>query len=398
MGRVVVLVIDSFGIGEMEEANGARPADKGANTCLHLLQADLGLTIPHLTKLGLLHVLNHPQFPAPNVDVCAGSIGLAHFGADTFWGHQELMGTKPLMPYKAAFSTQIDAIEELLLLKGYSCQRLGNGPQCLLVNQALVIGDNLETDLGTVYNLSACLDLISYKEVVNIGRLVRSVVKVARVIAFGGSKVSLSSLLNAMEIKGEYIGINAPKSGVYDHNYQVIHLGYGVDPSTQVPALLHKISVPTYLLGKVADIVENPEPSNSILGLVDTKTILDQALKQLSSIETGFFCINIQETDLAGHAQDPQRYIDKVNLVDLYLPKIQALLSPEDLFIVTADHGNDPTIGHSQHTREYVPLLIFGAHLASQILPKRKTLADIGATVCDYFNATAPQFGQSFLT
>jgi len=218
------------------------------------------------------------------------------------------------------------------------------------------------------------------------------------VIAFGGELESSQQLLNAAEEKqGIYIGINAPRSGVYQHGFQVVHMGFGVDASVQVPQKLHESGVKTVLVGKVADIAINPH-GVSYQNLVDTQQIMDITFDELQKPGDAFICTNIQETDLAGHAQDVARYAERLEVVDKNLARLMEAMEPGDCLVVMADHGNDPTIGHSKHTRENVPLLVWQPGISRSYLGARKTLSDVGATVCEFFAAIAPQNGTSFLS
>ena len=133
------------------------------------------------------------------------------------------------------------------------------------------------------------------------------------------------------------------------------------------------------------------------MNLVDTKTILDVTTEQISLCDHGFICVNVQETDLAGHAQNPERYAEVLGIVDGYIGKIIRLLKEDDILVVTADHGNDPTIGHSQHTREYVPLLIYKQGVRAVDIGVRKTMADTAATAAEFFSVEKPEAGESYL-
>ena len=216
-------------------------------------------------------------------------------------------------------------------------------------------------------------------------------------IVFGGTEATIESIKAAKEEREEkYVGINAPKSKVYEKGYMVRHLGYGINPETQVPTILGKENIPVILVGKVADIVLN-EKGKSFLNLVDTSKIFDITLSELDKIEKGFIAVNIQETDLAGHAENAERYAQILKLSDKYIGKIMEKLNEKDILIITADHGNDPTIGHSQHTRENVPILIYKKGLESVNIGHRETMSDIGATVADYFKTKMPENGKSFL-
>jgi phosphopentomutase len=111
----------------------------------------------------------------------------------------------------------------------------------------------------------------------------------------------------------------------------------------------------------------------------------------------GVVVVNVQETDLAGHEQNVERYAEMLRVVDRRLPELLDRLRPGDALFVTGDHGNDPTIGHSQHTREYTPALAYGPGLLPVPLGIRDSLADIGATAADLLGLPPLGAGTSFL-
>ncbi|MBI0336506.1 phosphopentomutase, partial [Escherichia coli] len=260
MARFVVLVIDSFGVGAMKDVTLVRPQDAGANTCGHILSQLPHLQLPTLEKLGLINTLGYaPGDMQPSDSATWGVAELQHEGGDTFMGHQEILGTRPLPPLRMPFRDVIDRVEQALVSAGWQVERRGDDLQFLWVNQAVAIGDNLEADLGQVYNITANLSVISFDDAIKIGRIVREQVQVGRVITFGGLLTNSQRILDAAESKeGRFIGINAPRSGAYDNGFQVVHMGYGVDEKVQVPQKLYEAGVPTVLVGKVADIVSNP--------------------------------------------------------------------------------------------------------------------------------------------
>ncbi|WP_249441677.1 phosphopentomutase, partial [Escherichia coli] len=152
-----------------------------------------------------------------------------------------------------------------------------------------------------------------------------------------------------------------------------------------------------HFAGKVADIVSNPY-GVSWQNLVDSQRIMDITLNEFNTYPTAFICTNIQETDLAGHAEDVARYAERLQVVDRNLARLVEAMQPDDCLVVMADHGNDPTIGHSHHTREVVPVLVYQQGLVATQLGVRTTLSDVGATVCEFFRAPPPQNGRSFLS
>jgi phosphopentomutase len=120
-------------------------------------------------------------------------------------------------------------------------------------------------------------------------------------------------------------------------------------------------------------------------------------LKRMDAVKSGVIAATIQETDLAGHAQDPERYADRIEVVEKYLPELLEKMGSEDLLIMSADHGNDPTIGHNQHTREKTYLLAYHKEMKPEALGERTTLSDIAATAADYLGLQNIENGTSFL-
>lgn len=397
-GRFIVLVLDSYGVGYMDDVLEVRPRDYGANTCKHIIDKVPNLKLNNLEKLGIMNALgeNYGKMKI-NPKANYGKAKLMHYGGDTFLGHQEIMGTNPKKPLIKPFSYYLEKVYLKLVEKGYKVEKKGENLKYLWVNDCVAIGDNLETDLGQVYNVTTTFQKISFEDELEIGKIVRELVEVERVIVFGGTKATVESIFNAKEEKeGKYIGINAPKSKVYEEGYMVRHLGYGINPNTQVPTILGENNIPVILIGKVADIVYN-EKGKSHMNLVDTKTIFELTLNEIENLKKGFICINIQETDLAGHGENPEKYAEILKISDEYIGKIIEKLNENDIFIITADHGNDPTIGHSQHTRENVPILIYKKGIEKVNIGHRETMSDIGATVAEYFNVKLPENGESFL-
>lgn len=398
LGRFVLIVLDSFGVGAMSDVAEVRPRDIGSNTAGHIIEANSSIKIPTLEKLGLMNALgyeigDHKFSKQANY----GTSNLAHYGADSFLGHQEIMGTQPKKPLIQPFNQKIDEVENNLVKHGYQVRRIGDpGTQILVVNECATVGDNLETDYGQVYNVSACLDLIDFDSLIELGHVVREVVQVSRVITFGGKQITLEDLLAARKVKNDEIaGVDAPESGVYDHGYQVIHLGYGIDKSVQTPTIMDNAGLTVSFLGKIADIIQTS--SKRLFPGVDTDYLFESLISEVKKIKEGFIALNIQETDLAGHAEDVERYSDRLEVSDRWIEKLLPLLDKEDILLVMADHGDDPTVGHSNHTREKVPLLVYSKEINGKSLGERDTLADVGATVADYFKIKAPQNGTSFL-
>ena len=396
-GRFVIVILDGFGVGEMPDVEKVRPADIGANTCLHIFEKTPGLYLPALQELGLVNIMGFlPGKMRPSQSAKFGKAMLKHFGADTFFGHQEIMGTFPREVRCEMFCEIIDDAESVLLKNGYSVRRFAaGGNELLIVDDCVTVADNIECDPGQAINVTAAIDDIDFKKVLEIGELVRSVTIAPRVIAFGGRSVHLPDLLGAVEVHGSLIGVNAPASGVYNKDYHCIHMGDGVDAKVQAPTILGRAGLPVFLLGKVADVVSN-EFGVSI-PMVDTKAVLHETATLINENPFGFFCVNVQETDLCGHRENISEYVKTLEAADRGVSEIMGAIGENDILIVMADHGNDPTIGHPHHTREMVPLMIRSSPEGLVNIGIRNSLADVAATACSFFGASPPESGESFL-
>lgn len=395
--KAIILVIDSLGVGQMDDVSLVRIQDAGSNTLQHVSEFYSDYSLPNLESLGAGYIAGSKNIK--KVEQIRGSYGcsnLAHEGADTYQGHQEIVGTKPKQAIAKPFRGYINKVREELSKAGYDVVIPDQGSPYLLVNNLVTIADNIEADLGLNYNVTAPLDYISFVEELQIGNIVRNNVEVGRVIVLGGRGISVKNILDAVEtIPPDYAGINCPKSGVYESGYMVRHLGYGIDPDRQLPTVLTNSGYRVALIGKAADVI-NCEGADS-KPEVDTENVLKLLLAQMDSEDDGLIMANVQETDLAGHAQDVQVYAHKLKIVDSFLDQIMAKMQQDDLLFITGDHGNDPTIGHSHHTREKALLLVYGPKLKNICLGERGTLADIGATIADYFGVSCLESGESFL-
>ena len=396
--RFVVIVLDGFGMGATADAAIKRPGDEKACTIGSILHDYPDLYLPNLEELGLMNAYGHESERMKfRKDANYGKAELMHFGADTFMGHQEIMGTRPKDPEIVPFQEKVDIVAKHLKDEGHKVEIVEKESlRYVVCDDYVTVADNLEADLGMCYNVTAPLDYMPFEKELEIARKVREVVTVGRVIVFGGTGNTMDDLYAAEEIKdGKYIGIASAKSKSYDQGYQCLHLGYGVDPNVQAPTILTKQGIPCVLIGKVADIVHNERGLS--ISCVPTAECLEHTLDQMKKMDSGFICTNVQETDLAGQSQSTARYKEILEIADKGLKPILDELQDEDFLVIMADHGNDPNIGHSKHTRENVPLLIRYKDRKGIHVGLRKSLSDVGASVCDYFNVDAPQNGESFL-
>ncbi|MGY1438604.1 phosphopentomutase [Streptomyces reniochalinae] len=380
-----MVVLDGFGVGAMPDAGVLRPGDAEADTCGHVLdhaREAFGrpLRLPALGALGLGLVHPHPDLarrtPLP---VAAGRAALGYPGADTFAGHQTMMGADFSRVTVARLGEHLEEVTEALSAAGHRVEPLDGGP-VLVVDGGVLVHDNLEADPGINWNASARLDDLGFDAILAVARTVRAVAPVARVIAVGGhADGPLPGFVRAGD--GGTVGLDTPASGFYRNGgLQVRHLGAELDHTRQLPELAARAGVPVTLVGKAADILACEAAVRR--PAVPTADVLAHTLEAARAPGEALVVANVQESDLAGHQRDPERYARILEQVDAGLAALVALLDqPGDRLVVTGDHGNDPTIGHAYHTREYVPVLIHRPGAPGvELLPDAGSLADVGAT------------------
>lgn len=392
--RLILLVLDALGIGAMPDVPAVRPQDQGANTLGSLVRSVGRLDLNNLRRLGLGQIgsLGQPDLPVPGPLASYGRSRLAHQGADSYLGHQEIMGTIPKPPVATLMNQAAYRLEGQLRSLDHTVTRPLPGKSLLLVDGAVIIGDNLEADPGLNINLTVATDLIDFEKALEIGRVVRAAVSVARVIVFGGPGIDTDDILSHVELRvNGQIGVDSPSLGVYNQDLRVQHLGYGVDPRRQAASILFEMGLPVMLLGKMADLIVCPGASRD--SVVPTSQVMSVLLQSYLDLREGLIAATVQETDLAAHEGDPSRLALVLEEVDRGLGALLPMMEPEDVLIICADHGNDPLMNVGLHTREETPLLVYQKGQRAGFLGVRDTLADIGATITHLFGAGPTQDG-----
>lgn len=397
IGRVIVLVIDGLGVGAMPDVAEVRPRDVGADTLGHVVKAAGGLSLPNLESMGLGTIAPASGLRVERQPIAAhGICALGYQGADTYLGHQVLMGSRvPDVPEELFEVVRAD-VAAALRRAGHRVEAAGADVSALWVDGAMIVGDNLESDPLQTYHTVGSMEDLPYEKILEVAEILRSVARVRRIVAMGGRGFRSSDVLRCTERRPTgQCGVNNVALGLYTKKYVVRHLTQGTRPAVQVTTLLHKAGWPVHLIGKVADVIvcEGAEKAPH----VPTPDVLTATYEALERVDRGLIAINVQETDLAGHDQDAARYAECLRMADEGIGRILDKLTEDDLFIITGDHGNDPTIGHDKHTREFTPLLVRGDHIAPNSLEPRESLADIAATIAEIFGTERPEIGKSFL-
>ena len=385
--RVFVIVCDSMGIGHAEDA--ALFGDEGANTIGHICEAKDGLNVINMEGLGLgnlgdfkgIHPIAHPLGTTATLKEVSN-------GKDTMTGHWEMMGLKVTKPFKTFTDTGFP--EEFIKLfeekTGRKC--LGNyaesGTKILddLGEKQLETGDWIVyTSADSVFQIAANEEIIPLEELYEACHIARELLmderwKVGRVIArpFVGRN------------KGEF------KRTPNRHDYALKPFGKTVLNSLK-DAGLDVVGV-----GKIPDIFVDEGITKGI-HTVSNKDGMEKTIELAKENQHGLIFVNLVDFDAVyGHRRNAIGYGDAIEEFDAQLSDLMAAINDDDLIMITADHGNDPTWKGTDHTREHVPLLIYSKSLHHpKNLGLLESYAVIGATIADNFNVENPGIGESIL-
>lgn len=384
--RIHVIVMDSVGIGALPDADKFN--DVGTNTLLHISQEKHGLNLPNLGRMGLSNISK-----LEGVDIATKPLGFyskmqeASCGKDTMTGHWEMMGLyidKPFQVFPNGFPD--DLIKQIEDFSGRKI--IGNCPASGTEIIAQYGERQMKTGELIVYtSADSVLQIAAHEEIIPLDELYR-ICQFCRDITREG-KYQLGRI-----IARPYIGTCKDDFTRTSnrHDYALKPFGKTVMNSLQ-DANLDSIAI-----GKIRDIFDG-EGVTKAIRTVSNMDGMDKFIQILSEDFTGLSFTNLVDFDAKfGHRRNPIGYGDALEEFDARLPEVFAKMQDNDLLIITADHGNDPTYTGTDHTREYVPLLIYGKQLTSfGSLPIRKTFSDLGATIADNFEVTMPKYGQSFL-
>lgn len=388
--RVLILVLDGMGVGATGDTHQARPSDVGANSLAHALER-APAALPTLKALGLRQVLGDHSGAEP---VGAwGSSELGYHGADSYRGHLELMGADARSIREECFGQVVGDFEHLLLDHGHQVRRVGQG-SVLLVDEAMCVADSLEADPGLNYNVTGSLLATSFERLLTVARLIRSRASVNRVIAVGGTAITVADLLASLRRHGNVEGVDTASLGVYRTGVVTRHLGFPVPGAGQLQAAVVAAGRRVTLIGKAADLLECAAAER--FAAIETRTVFDAIDNAMKVGRADLIVANVQELDLAGHQVDPAMYVDVLSACDSRLAAVIGRLEPLDCLIVTSDHGNDPTRG-AGHTRERVPVLAYHPGIHPRPLGLRTSLADVSASASQWLGLPAPLRGHSFL-
>lgn len=383
--RVHLIVLDSVGIGEAPDAHLF--GDKGADTLGHIAEKMDGLHMPNAGRLGLSNIKE-----VKGINIETNPIGLygkmqeASVGKDTMTGHWEMMGLnidKPFKVYPDGFPQSL--VEELENRTGRKV--IGNKPASGTAIIDELGEEHMKTGAIIVYtSADPVLQIAAHEDIIPIEEQYR-ICEIAREITL--QPEYLVGRIIARPFVGE------PGNFTRTTNRH----DYALKPFERtVMNELKDDGKDVIAVGKIADIF-NGEGVTSAVRTVSNMDGVDKLLDVMKQQFNGMSFTNLVDFDaLFGHRRDPIGYGVALQEFDARLPEIMEALQEDDLLIITADHGNDPTHEGTDHTREFVPLLIYSPLFKEGgELPLRKTFADIGATIADNFDVKKPAYGESFL-
>src|SRR5438270_512127 len=382
MPRACVIVLDAVGAGELPDA--AEYGDEGSDTLGNVARAVGGLDLPNLEALGLGNVEPLEGCPPqPGAPAIAGKLIERSKGKDTTTGHWELMGVvtpQPMPTYPHGFPH--DVIDPFMHRSGRGV--LGNKPASGTEIIAELGEEHQRTGKWIVYtSADSVFQVAAHEETVALDELYRACA-IARDLLLGEHAVS-------RVIARPFTG----KPGAYERTPR--RRDFSIEPvGTTLLDRLAAAGVPRVGIGKVDDlfagrnIASEHTPTNA-----DAYRLIERALEDKGA---GFIFVNVIEFDQTwGHRNDVPGFHEGLQQLDAWIPRLEARVKGDDLIILTADHGNDPTTPSTDHSREAVPILALGPRVRARGLGERATFADLGATVAEYFGVARLAAGSSFL-
>ena len=381
--RVLLIVLDGAGIGAMPDA--PEWGDAGADTFGHILESRT-VRLPNLQRYGLGNI--RPLHGMPPLDQLSGSYGrcaLRSNGKDTTTGHWEMAGIIldhgfPTYP-KGFPPSVIDKFIRETSVPGI----LGNIPASGTEIIKVLGEEHVKTRKPIVYtSADSVFQIAAHEEVIPLDRLYE-ICEIARRILDGEHKVGR---VIARPFLGE------PGAFFRTENRH----DYAVPPPREnlLPALADE-DLDVVCIGKIASIYDSMGVTKEVTAKNNEQSI-DQTIKALEDSTRGLIFSNLVDFDmLYGHRRDTEGYAKALEHFDSRLPEIESAMRDDDVMMITADHGNDPTFHGSDHTREYAPLLVYGKSSRPGVnLGTRDSLADIGQTIAENFGLRLAS-GKSFL-
>ena len=397
MAKAIILMMDSFGIGGAEDA--AAFGDSGANTFLHIAQNYSGLSLPNLMALGLgaaaelACASKAPITPAPaKLDLPSkyGCMAEVSAGKDTISGHWEMAGV-PVLKDFGHFPPQYPSFPpeliERIVTRAHLSGILGNKAASGTVIIQELGEEHLRTGKPIFYtSADSNIQIAAHEEKFGLERLYQLCE-----IAFAEAKPYNIGRVIARPFIGEHAGEFVRTKNRHD---------YAQTPFA--PTILDKAKakgLAVTAIGKINDIYAGSGVTRAVKA-AGLKELWDTTLAEIARLGTqsGIVFTNFVDFDMEwGHRRNVKGYAEGLMYFDQRLAEIASVLAPDDIVFITADHGCDPTYPGTDHTRECVPVIMFGKNVTPAALGRRQSYADIAATIAEKFALEPFACGKSFL-
>lgn len=381
--RVIILIIDSLGVGELPDAE--KYGDVGSNTLANTAKAVGGLKVPYLGRLGLGNIIEVLGVPPDPCSLAAyGKLMELSEGKDTTTGHWELTGivlSKGFPTYPQGFPKEL--IERFE--KEIGCKTLGNKPASGTEIIKELGEEHIRTGYPIVYtSADSVFQVAAHEEVIPVEELYR-ICQIAR------DKILVGEHSVDRVIARPFTG----KAGSFIRTRR--RKDFSLKPPS--PTLLDYASrngIPVFGIGKIGDIFAGQGITEDLHCPTNAETI-DCTLTKLREEGEGIIFSNLVDFDMLwGHRNDFKAYAEGLEHVDRCLPQMLNLLKEDDALFISADHGCDPTTPSTDHSREYVPLLVYGERIRAGVDLGVRKMSDLGKTIAELLNIEAEIEGISF--
>jgi len=381
--RVILMVMDSVGVGEMPDSK--EYGDEGSNTLCNIAQAVGGLNIPNLIKLGMGKICESSYLGSEaNPIANYGKMAEKSKGKDTTTGHWEQMGIiteKQFPTFPNGFPQEFIRAFEHKIGRGVLGNVVASGTEVI----ERFGREHMQTAKPIVYtSADSVLQIAAHEEVIPLEELMR-ICKIAREMLTG-------DLMVLRVIARPFIG----ELGSFQRTHH--RHDFSIEPPAET-LLDHIIAAnkKVFAVGKINDIFASRGISETVSTIGNSDGI-QKTINYLERTDADFIFTNLVDFDMAfGHRNNVNGYAQALEEFDSHIPAILESLKEEDILMITADHGCDPTTTSTDHSREYVPILVYGHTLKKGInLGTRATFADVGATIAEYLEVKPLENGQSF--
>ena len=384
MNRIIWMVIDSVGIGALPDSE--KFGDSGVNTLGNIVKEYKDIKIPNLRKLGIGNIEGADFIESEEKTIGAyGKCAELSQGKDTTTGHWEMTGVLVETPFKTfenGFPKEI--IDEFEARTGRKV--VGNKPASGTAILDEYGEHQIETGDVIVYtSADSVFQIAANEEVIPLEELYK-MCEIAREIMMGDNAV-------ARIIARPFVG---KKTGEFTRTSN--RRDYSLNPFE--PTVLDNIkesNLDVIAVGKIEDIF-NGQGITEAIHTKDNMHGVDETINYIKKDNNGLIFTNLVDFDSKfGHRRNVEGYKEALEEFDARIPEIIESMKDEDILIINSDHGNDPTYKGTDHTREYIPVLIYGKNIKENVnLGIRDSFADIGATVADILNVKMPKNGKSF--